>query len=396
MIRYNNKLKCCGCSACESICPVSAISMHPDAEGFLYPVIDNQKCINCGLCENVCMYHSTHKNYSKNFKKQILVAKSSCVEDFLKSSSGGILSIIAKNIILQGGYVFGASFSEDFKEVHHVYINKLEDIKYLQGSKYVQSNPKKTFKEVKSLLKKGEIVLFVGTPCQIVGLRSFLQKDFENLLLVDVACFGVPSPKVWKEYLEEHLKTCKNNLPLKGVFFRKKEIIDNKIDSFNFVIEPNIIHEKSYENIYGRAFIHKLSTRPSCGNCIVKNEKNLSDITLGDCWGIEKIDPNLNVKEGLSLILVNTLKGKIFAEKFIKNNCSLYKSLEDDVILNFNKGIRSGTTDAPHFNRDKFFRAIGTDKISTLINKYDKITFFHRVLLFAKRKIKNVIQIFLR
>ena len=199
MIHIEEKSKCCGCNACVQRCPKHCIAMREDEEGFLYPIIDESSCINCGLCEKVCPV----LNQGEERKPlKVYAAKNRNEEIRMQSSSGGIFTLLAEQIIQEGGVVFGARFDENW-DVIHDYTETIDGLASFRGSKYVQSRVGETYKQAESFLKQGRKVMFAGTPCQISGLKLFLCKDYENLLTVDFICHGVPSPGVWRKYLEE-------------------------------------------------------------------------------------------------------------------------------------------------------------------------------------------------
>lgn len=197
------KKECCGCSSCAQKCPTGAISMIENEEGFLYPSIDKEKCINCGLCSKVCPQLKTiekKEDYPKAY-----AMRNQNLNDLKESSSGGIFSVIANYVLENGGVVFGAQYTDDFK-VEHVGVENKDKLNLLRKSKYVQSDINSTYKEVESNLKKGKMVLFTGTPCQVYGLKSYLMVEYENLILCDLICHGVPSPKAFQKYLGEFEK----------------------------------------------------------------------------------------------------------------------------------------------------------------------------------------------
>lgn len=210
MITIIDKSKCCGCTACVQRCPKQCITLKEDDEGFLYPHVEINKCIGCNLCEKVCPLINISE---KKAPIKVLAVKNRNEEERLNSSSGGIFIALAKYVIDHGGVVFGAVFDEKW-EVRHTYTENVEGIIAMMGSKYLQSRIENTFSEAEFFLKQGRKVMFTGTPCQIAGLRKFLKKEYTDLLLVDVLCHGVPSPKVWRKYLYETLKMCiqKNNI----------------------------------------------------------------------------------------------------------------------------------------------------------------------------------------
>lgn len=199
MIHITDKRDCCGCNSCVQRCPKSCIRMREDDEGFLYPEVDESVCIDCGLCEKVCpVIHQAREN------RPIVVcaAKNKSEEIRYQSSSGGVFTALANEIIREGGVVFGAGFDENW-EVKHDCTETVEGLSAFRGSKYVQSRIGDSFKKAEQFLKIGRTVLFSGTPCQIAGLKRFLRKEYDNLLTVDFICHGVPSPGVWREYLKE-------------------------------------------------------------------------------------------------------------------------------------------------------------------------------------------------
>ncbi len=198
MIEIKEKYNCCGCSACVQICPKQCISLSADNEGFLYPQVDTAVCINCGLCEKVCPVINQNE---PRMPLEVYAAKNTDEEIRLKSSSGGIFTLLAEHIISEGGVVFGARFNENW-EVVHDYTETVEGLESFRGSKYVQSIIGENFKKAKFFLDEGRNVLFSGTPCQVAGLKKFLRKEYENLLTVEVVCHGVPSPMVWHDYLD--------------------------------------------------------------------------------------------------------------------------------------------------------------------------------------------------
>ena len=291
MINIIDKSQCCGCAACVQACPKQCIQMLEDKEGFLYPQVDADICIHCGLCEKVCPeLHLLEER--EPFK--VYAAKNINEEVRESSSSGGIFTLIAEQIIDEGGVVFGARFDEHWEVIHDMVTTK-EDLKIFRGSKYVQSRMGNTFKQVKCCLEVGKKVLFTGTPCQVAGLKHFLRKDYDNLLTMDFVCHGVPSPKVWRSYLSEISQGSK----IKNIEFRNKQ---QGWKNFCFVLDienlkrGNVLSKSSVfgDNIFMQAFLSNILLRPCCYACPVKCGKSGSDLTVGDFWGIEKVLPDFD------------------------------------------------------------------------------------------------------
>ena len=225
MINIEDKKQCCGCSACVQRCPKQCIVMKEDEEGFLYPVADKDVCIDCNLCEQVC---PVLRQREEREPLDVYAAFNKNEEVRMQSSSGGVFTALAESIIKEGGVVFGARFNEDW-EVVHDYVETVEGLSAFRGSKYVQSRIGCTFSQAEQFLKQGRKVLFSGTPCQIAGLKLFLRKEYENLLSVDFICHGVPSPGVWRQYLNEFIALMGNKK--NSVFSPSKPMVLNSIRS---------------------------------------------------------------------------------------------------------------------------------------------------------------------
>lgn len=335
-----NHQACCGCSACEQICPQGCIAMQEDNEGFLYPFVDETRCIDCGLCEKACpdIYPYSQRQPQKTF------AAINKQEDIrLKSSSGGIFSLLAEKCISHEGTIFGARFTPSWS-VEHSGSDKLENISQYRGSKYVQSEMGHCFKEVKELLEKNKKVMFVGTPCQVAGLHHYLRKSYDCLLTVDFICHGVSSPAVWKWYINDVTKSIVRKSwlnriiyakdPLKAVRnveFRNKE---KGWKQFHMLIDVGRIRKKRfsvvhYENPYMRSFLTNLNLRPSCYQCPSKAGRSHSDITMADFWNVHRVVDNYDDDKGTSLVLINTEKG---AAAFCEIGCKSQEVSFDDAI----------------------------------------------------------------
>ena len=298
--------KCCGCSACIYICPKHSISFQEDRDGFIYPKVDLETCIDCGLCEKVCPMINQE---SECLPLATYAAKNDNETIRLRSSSGGIFTLLAESVIGEGGVVFGARFNEDW-EVVHDYTDTIEGLEPFRGSKYVQSCMGESYRLVENFLKADRKVMFTGTPCQIAGLRKFLRKDYNTLLTVEVVCHGAPAPLVWRTYLNNEIAKCGKDLSgVEGINFRDK-LTGWKTYSLSVKLSENIVSSSlSKDNDYMRAFLSNLSLRKSCYNCPAKSGKSGADITIGDFWGIENVRPEIDDDKGLSLVLVNSPKG---------------------------------------------------------------------------------------
>lgn len=390
MIDITDKTKCCGCSACVQRCPKQCISMKEDEQGFLYPVIDTATCIDCGLCEKVCPMLNPSATKEP---LQVLAAKNRNEEQRLKSSSGGIFILLAEYIIKQGGLVFGARFNEKW-EVEHCYAETIEELEPLMRSKYVQSSIGNTYKEAEQFLKEGRQVMFVGTSCQIAGLKKFLRKEYENLLAVDFICHGVPSPGIWKKYLEE-IKSSQSeaagkntvlSLSLKsvpvitGINFREKQNGGYGWKKYGFEVrskspskgDKNTVLKSGifYENIFMRGFLSNLYLRPSCYNCTAKNGASGSDLTIADFWGIQNYHPEFDDDKGVSVIFVHTDKGKAIIE--------ILKAKIDVLESNISEAIESNTS---------YIQTVQTPpKYSFFWRKYLKIGSVHVAVKAATNK----------
>ena len=304
MIIISDKTRCCGCQACFEACPIHCITLAPDEEGFFYPTVNRTNCINCGLCEKVCPQLNIPGSLSQNDPLVCFAAVSKDTSARLQSSSGGVFSLLAETILTQGGVVFGARFDDTFT-VFHTYTETETGLAPFFGSKYVQSDLRGAYSQVREFLKEKRPVLFSGTPCQIAGLRGFLQnKEDENLYLVSVICHGVPSPRVWQDYLAFITKGCSPS----QVNMRNK---DYGWNSFHIKIQRDgqDIHNKTFgEDPYMKAFLSNLTLRPSCYECQFRGSHG-SDLSLGDYWGVEQFHPEMTDDMGTSLILVYSKKG---------------------------------------------------------------------------------------
>lgn len=359
MIQVSKKQDCCGCSACVQRCPRHCISMKEDAEGFLYPDVDMTQCIDCGICEKVCPWLNLHE---KSKIQDVLGAKNIDGKERMESSSGGVFIALAKKVIENGGVVFGAVFNKCW-EVVHTYAENLKDVKSMMGSKYMQSRMENSYREAEDFLKRGRTVLFTGCPCQITGLHNYLGKEYHNLISVDFLCHGVPSPGVWRKYLTEVSTSFPKEIngisldfstKITGIDFRNKQQSGWKnfyltITGLSNGTEKVLLSDKHKNNPFMKGFLGDLYLRPSCYNCKCKNGASHSDLTIADFWGISSIMPDFDDDKGVSLVLVNTDKGR---NVLALCDLEIRKSTLDDA-RRFNGGFKETVIIPP--KRDAFF-----------------------------------------
>lgn len=322
--------KCTGCCACVNVCTHNAIYMVEDKEGFVYPQIDNVKCIECGLCEKTCPVINCTESVNTSNPKVYAVWHEI---DRTLSSSGGAFSAFARFIISKGGIVYGATFDKNMM-LRHTGISSTEDLKKLRGSKYIQSNIKDTFKEVKKYLQEGKDVLYCGTPCQIAGLKSFLKKPYEKLLTLDLVCHGTPSQKIFDSYIDKLQKETNIGNIQEFIFRRLKGW------GYSPTVKLESGKEKGLygtENLYMEAFNASALLRESCYNCPFAKIPRQGDCTLADFWGIGRhgVPFKHDVMQGVSLVLVNNDRGANALNQ-IQNSFLVERSLEEALIENHN------------------------------------------------------------
>lgn len=307
MIDGDNWKKCTGCEACVQACPVQCITTK-DINGFMYPRVDGSKCIKCGKCQRICPV--TKNSLLRIYKRKRVdayVAINSIPVERGASSSGGIFIALAKYVVQQGGCVCGAVWADKYTVIHEIIDNE-EELTHFQGSKYIQSKMGNAFCDVQDRLQNKQLVLFSGTACQIAGLKSYLQKDYANLITVDVLCHGVPSPLVWRKHVdwtEAHW-----GKPIASVNFRTKEPCWNQY-SVQYVCEDGehklIPHSM---DLFMKLFLSNIALRESCYKCQYKGIPHLADLTLGDAWGVDKRFPQFNDGKGISAVFCNTDAGR--------------------------------------------------------------------------------------
>lgn len=354
--------KCVGCYGCINICPIEkCISFESNKEGFFYPKVNEKKCKKCKKCKKVCPVINKVEINNKPiayacFNKEEYIRE--------QSTSGGIFTLLAAEIVNEKGVVFGAKFNDSF-DVEHDYIDNVEEIRAFRGSKYVQSKIGYIFIKVKKFLDEERTVLFSGTPCQIAGLKSFLGIDYKNLICIDIICHGVPSPLVWDKYKSEISKGKK----ITDISFRDKTY-GWKDYSFRMDFEDGTRYfEKGAENKYIRGFIGDIYLRNSCYNCNFKSLHRQSDITLADFWGIENINRQMDDGKGTSLIIVNSYKGNQILQR-IKQQIEISK-VDLNESIKYNMSAVKSSYKNPR--RKYFFKNINRFEFNILIDKTFKV-----------------------
>lgn len=329
--------KCTGCSACFNACRHHAIKMTEDLYGHVHPVIDVHKCVGCNLCEKSCPV----------INKPLLLYPRSCFamalpaeNDLALSASGGAATALMRQAVNENGVVYGCS-GEDVYHVRHVRVDNLKDIEKLRGSKYVQSEIGLIYKDVLSDLKSGKLVFFTGTPCQVAGLKTFLRKDYPNLVTVDLVCHGVPSQKMLTENIGYYTDET-DGKKIKIAFRSKSVCCDTKTKlnscrieyGWYFQHQPySSFARKFYDDSYMFAFLQCLTFRESCYTCRYATSARCSDITLADFWGLGD-DARYEKGRGVSLCLINTEKGLSFFGKIKDKNNVVEREIVEAIVGN--------------------------------------------------------------
>ena len=371
-----NKNDCIGCAACFVVCKENAITLIRDDEHFLYPVIDNNYCRKCKKCSSVCPI--LKKDYKNTFKKIVYAAYSNDLTVRLQSSSGGIFSEFAEYVLAQKGVVFGAVFSSDYRKVFHTFVETQADLQKLRGSKYVQSEIGETYTLCRDFLKQGRCVLFSGTPCQIAGLNAFLSSDdsvdLTRLLTIDLVCHGVPSPLIFKSYIEYLEK--KMNGKIEGYAFRDKHWSWQRYNTKAYLCVvssdgKDSTHGVEYlgkweQDVFMRGFLREYFLRKCCHNCKFANLNRCSDITLADFWGYKSRKELPDDDKGISMVMLNTEKAKFFFEKI--KQCISFLQTPISEAVNGNRALSSCFPVSPY--REQFWNGFKQFGFEGIIEKY--------------------------
>lgn len=387
MINIQDKSKCCGCCACVDACAYQAISLKTDIEGFWYPVVDKEKCVDCGLCDKVCpelhIDELKKNDYPKPVHTMAAINKKMSVR--WDSTSGGAFSALADAMYEQEGYVSGAVYNEDFSVRNFISSNPA-DLERLRSSKYLQSKAEGLYKEIRELLRKGEKVLACGTPCQMAALRSFLRKDYDNLIIVDFICRGVNSPKVYRKYLDSlerkfggkvvYVKAKNKELGWRNL--TRKVVFDN----------GKVYYGVHMQDDFRRGYHTNVYCRPSCYTCQYKGFPRMADITIADYWGIERVDPNMDNNIGTSMILLNSNKGIAFFEK-VKDKLE-WEETSFESVLPGNIALRKPIEPA-RIDRKSFFEDLDKGTFEDVTAKYFPL---HEQAGSLKSQVKDFLRFF--
>ena len=374
MVDDKEKKDCCGCRACQHACPRYAIEMIEDDKGFRYPRIDYNLCNQCGLCDKVCAFNENDKGHGDNPAVYAVKNRDEAVRS--TSTSGGMFVAISDKILDEGGVVYGAGYRDRLTVCHKRAVSKNERDE-CKGSKYVQSDIGDCFIRIKQDLENNLKVLFTGTPCQVAALKSFLRQDYHNLFTVDFVCHGVPSNKIWQDFLDVIEKESKNKVVYAE--FRNKEVSWHRPRTKLYFKEPSAKKIRGEQSFF-QLFVRNYMLMPSCHNCKFANFNRASDITLGDFWGIERTMPEFDDDRGVSLVLVNSDKGVVFFEA-VKGSLDVRESCRENCLP-----LQQSLQGSPprHKNSDQFWKDYHKKGMRYVMIKY---TEYSRVRTWIKKVI---------
>lgn len=376
---------CTGCNACASICPKKCIELKDMGEGFLFPVIDDTKCIQCHQCERACLILKEQK---KSVRTQAYAIKNIDETERKISASGGVFPLLAKYTLDKKGIVFGAAYDENF-EVKHIALTDYSKLPLVQGAKYVQSIIGISFREAEMELKSGRKVLFSGTPCQCAGLKAFLGKEYENLLLVDVICHGVPSTKVWQTYID--YRSAKENSGIRPIRINMRSKTSGW-SRYGYSTEfdygyGHITRVRNSQDLFMKAFVGNICLRNSCSDCPAKGIERCTDFTLGDYWGVWDQHPEFDDNKGTSIVFIHSEKGK-----------NVFRHLEDKmeyIEVNVEEAYQENnslvSSVIAHEKRQDFLEKITVENFEEKIREYfpPVMARSHGILQRVKEKVKS-------
>lgn len=358
-LKSEKKSECSGCTACMNICPKNAIQMIEDEEGFKYPQIDKEKCIDCGACYKIC------PNIKKDESNNIIEAygvKHKNDEERMTSRSGGVFIALSDYILNQGGVIYGAQLNKDFTVSHNRAENKEQRDKF-KGSKYIQSDMNDIIKKVQKDLSDNRKVLFSGTACQVHAVKESIPKKYnDNLYTIDLICHGVPSKKIFEEFLKYIEKI--SGKTIKEFNFRDKRFGWRSHYETCIFEDGTELTTQYFKNLfYGHNIL-----RPACHNCNYANTHRPADVTIADFWGIENVAPDFQDKKGVSLTIINNQKGKQWFEAVKSELHTVYCSVEDCIKNTYT--LNQPTPEAE--TREEFWNDYKNKDFDYIIEKYGK------------------------
>ena len=375
MIRDNyingEKKECCGCGACEKICPKKCIKMRNDDNGYVFPQVDVSTCVDCHLCEKVCPFKNKPE-VKMTIEPSIIAARRKDIKKLLNASSGGAFGAIIEAISEKDKYhIFGA-ISDNHFQIRHSERLSSEDWSCFHKSKYVQSDLGDTYENIKTLLCNDEKVVFSGTPCQNAALINFLKVSNikrDNLLCIDVVCHGVPSQKLFDQYINEEEKKLKSKITFIDYRHKRKKV-SGKWDSRNLYFVLNngkTVNRNRYQSRFLRGYHASLFYRSSCYACVFAESKRCSDITIADFWGINIFRKDLNVDQGISLIQGNTEAGMSIISK-LGSRMDIYP-VDKSAYMKVTKGALVQPSRL-NPNRKSFLRDVNSIGFCKAVDKY--------------------------
>lgn len=366
------KTKCCGCTACQHACPQNAITMKEDKQGFKYPEIDVLRCTHCGLCRKICPFTMLKKSATPHY--QVFAARHKSKAVLERSSSGGMFTAFSDYVLDRGGTVYGCKYDSDFKLVH-LRVADRSGRDSLCGSKYVQSDLGDCYVQIREDLTDGKDVCFIGTPCQCAGLQSFLTKtDHSKLVTVALICHGVPSPKLFREYLDYCNE--KRKAKITDYEHRPKHRHWGHIERARFIYDNG---DSDSDSVLSQGwkwlFYSNAALRPCCYECPWAKGGHTADVTVGDYWGIEECMPDFYDRMGVSAVLINTPKGEYVFDE-VADTLEIRRSCFEDVIK---KNPNLTAPSKPLTDREKFWSVYRQKGFSALIARYGHINLYYRI-----------------
>ena len=364
MIFIEDKTKCCGCTACKNVCPKQCIEMIPDFEGFLYPKVNAKECVECNKCVRVCPVLNHEVKQKKYQEAYALRTKSD--RDLRMSTSGGFTTPLAFWVFEQGGKLWTTTYDDNWKVCHAEFDSANTEFAKTRGSKYVQSDLGDSFTKIQKDLENGKLICFIGTTCQVYGLKSYLGTTYDNLITVDLVCHGTPSPKLWNKYVSYQEKCYGSRI--KEVNFRNK--------TYGYHSGTMMLQFENGKKYTGSArvdfmlksFFSEIASRPSCYDCVFKEKYRNSDFTIFDCWHMsELVFDQRDDDRGYTNVLIQSEKGRQIFEH-IRNQYNAYEIDVDKAITL--DGIMVNHSAIPHPARNEFYKDIEKNDLKTHIRRY--------------------------